>query len=95
MVRMEILLNLEVLLDEVIEEYGENTGYYKPAISWSNFNRLASYEKYRYWENSVEINPFLNNKNISKDTLKSVIYNEYLHQIYSGHGKAFKKKSFS
>lgn len=84
--------NLEVLLDEVIKEYGDNKGYIKPNIRWSNFNRLYSFGEYRYWDNVIEISPFLNDKRIDIETLKSVIYHEYLHQEYKEHNKDFRKK---
>lgn len=84
--------DLEVLLDEVIKEYGFNKGYIKPNIRWSNFNRLYSFGEYRYWDNTIEISPFLNNKKIDKETLKSVIYHEYLHQQYAEHDNNFIKK---
>lgn len=84
--------NLQILLDDVISEYGENKGYHKPTISWSKFNRLSSFGEYKYWENTIEISPFLNDKRISIETLKSVIYHEYLHQIYADHNSSFRKK---
>lgn len=84
--------NLEVLLDEVIKEYGHNKGYIRPNIRWSNFNRLYSFGEYRYWDNTIEISPFLNDKKIDKETLKSVIYHEYLHQEYKEHNKDFNKR---
>ena len=84
--------NLEVLLDEVIKEYGYNKGYIKPNIRWSNFNRLYSFGEYRYWDNTIEISPFLNDKRIDVETLKSVIYHEYIHQEYSEHNKDFNKR---
>lgn len=87
-----MIYNLELLLDEVITEYGENKEYYKPTIAWSKFNRLSSFGEYKYWENSIEISPFLDDKQINKDTLKSVIYHEYLHQGYFDHNNAFRKK---
>lgn len=84
--------NLEVLLDEVIKEYRLNKGYIKPNIRLSNFNRLYSFGEYRYWNNTIEISPFLNDKKIDKETLKSVIYHEYLHQEYKEHNKDFNKR---
>lgn len=84
--------NLEVLLDEVIKEYGDNKEYIKPNIRWSNFNRLYSFGEYRYWDNVIEITPFLNDEKIGIETLKSVIYHEYLHQKYKEHNKDFRKK---
>lgn len=84
--------NLEVLLDEVIKEYGYNKGYIKPNIRWSNFNRLYSFGEYRYWDNTIEISSFLNDKKIDKETLKSVIYHEYLHQEYKEHNRDFNKR---
>lgn len=88
----EMTYNLETLLDEVIKEYGDNKGYIKPNIRWSNFNLLYSFGDYRYWDNVIEISPFLNDKRIGKETLKSVIYHEYLHQKYKDHNKVFIKK---
>ncbi len=89
---IEMINNLQLLLDDVISEYGENKGYYKPTISWSKFNRLSSFGEYKYWENAIEISPFLNDKRISIETLKSVIYHEYLHQMYFEHNNGFRKK---
>lgn len=84
--------NLDNLLDEVIKEYGANKGYVKPRIRWSNFNSIYSFGVYRYWDNVIEISPFLNNKNIDTETLKSVIYHEYLHQKYREQNKGFREK---
>jgi hypothetical protein len=81
--------NLKVLLDEVIKEYGYNKGYIKPNIRWSNFNRLYSFGEYRYWDNTIEISHSLNDKKINVETLKSVIYHEYLHQEYQEHNRDF------
>lgn len=87
-----MVYDLNVLLDEVIKEYGENKGYYKPTISWSRFNQLYALGEYQYWSNAINISPFLNNKKIEKETLKSVIYHEYIHQKYSEHNSGFKKR---
>lgn len=84
--------DLQLLLNEIIEEYGINVGYNKPSICWSNFNRLYSFGEYQYWLNNIEISRFLENDLIDKDTLKSVIYHEYLHQKYEKHDSNFKKK---
>ena len=87
-----MVYNLETLLNEVIKEYGFNKGYIKPNIRWSNYNRLYSFGEYRYWDNTIEISPFLNDKKINVETLKSVIYHEYLHQEYQEHNKYFNKR---
>ena len=87
-----MVYNLETLLNEVIKEYGSNKGYIKPNIRWSNFNRLYSFGEYRYWDNKIEISPFLNDDRIDVETLKSVIYHEYLHQEYQEHNKDFNKR---
>lgn len=84
--------NLETLLNEIIKEYGSNKGYIKPNIRWSNYNRLYSFGEYRYWDNTIEISPFLNDDKIDVETLKSVIYHEYLHQEYQEHNKDFNKR---
>jgi len=47
------------------------------------------------WENNIEISRFLDNDSISIDTIKSVIYHEYLHQKYAEHDSSFKKKETS
>ena len=69
-----------------------NKGYIKSNIRWSNFNRLYSFGEYRYWDNTIEISPFLNVKKTDKETLKSVIYHEYLHQEYKKYNKDFNKR---
>lgn len=84
--------NLQKLLDEIIEEYGINKGYKKPNVCWSEFNRLCTYGEYQYWLNKIEISKFLDNDLVGKDTLKSVIYHEYLHQMHEKHDSSFKKK---
>jgi hypothetical protein len=53
--------DLQLLLNEIIEEYGINEGYKNPNICWSNFNRLYSYGEYQYWLNNIEISKFLDN----------------------------------
>lgn len=34
------MIDLQALLDDVIATYGENKGYLKPTIQWSEENRL-------------------------------------------------------
>lgn len=84
--------DLEVLLDGVIKEYVENKGYIKPNIRWSNFNRLYFFAEYKYQDNIIEISPFLDDVKIGIETLKSVIYHEYLYQEYKEHNNDFRKK---
>jgi len=85
------MIDLQALLDDVIATYGENKGYWKPTIQWSKENRLWLLGEYQYWLNRILISRLLNTDKVSKETLKAIIYHEYMHQIYTEHPVAFEK----
>ena len=86
------MIDLQALLDDVIATYGENKGYLKPTIQWSEENRLWLVGEYQYWLNRILISRLLNTDEVSKETLQAIIYHEYLHQIYVEHPDAFEKR---
>lgn len=84
--------DLQKLFDSVIKEYGINEGYRIPTISWSAENFFSRYGEYEYHTNNIIISNLLDTAKVSENAIKSVIYHEYIHQIYSDHNAAFNQK---
>ncbi len=85
------MIDLQALLDDVIETYGENKGYRKPTIQWSEENMLWRYGEYQYWLNRILVSRLLNTDKVSKKALQSIIYHEYTHQVFIDHSPEFQK----
>jgi len=86
------MYNLNLLLDEVIENYETPKGYKRPSIVWSLENFYQGFGMYQYWTNSIIISRLLNTDKVSKEAIMSVIYHEIWHQEKDEHTAAFKKK---
>lgn len=72
--------NLQVLYEEVLEQYYKTDKYIIPTISWSNEYMLSRYGEYQLWKNHIIISKALNTDQVSDMAVKSVIYHELLHQ---------------
>lgn len=82
-------IDLSRLLLEIIDTYGKNEGYPVPTISWSNDNMLSRYGEFQFWHNHIIVSRLMNTNKLSEGAIKSVIFHEYTHQMYSNHGKKF------
>ena len=84
--------NLQVLYEEVLEQYYKTDKYIIPTISWSNEYMLSRYGEYQLWKNHIIISKALNTDQVSDMAVKSVIYHELLHQELVEHNKELYKK---
>lgn len=87
----EFNINLDILLNEVVNEFGKNQGYEIPRISWSKENMLFRFAEYQFANNHIIISRLLNSHNVSERAIKSIIYHEYCHQIEQEHNGTFEK----
>lgn len=82
-------VDLNRVLQDVIDKYGQNEDYPVPDIVWSDRKSYSIYGEYQYWNNRIVVNRLLNNRRVSYEALKSVIYHEYTHQVISDHNEEF------
>ena len=81
--------DLNKLLKNVVSEFGKNELYDIPTISWSEENMLSRFGEYQYWKNHIIISCYLNSDEVTDRAVESVIYHEYMHQVYREHTKEF------
>lgn len=85
-------MDLEQMLYEVIDCYGKNEGYAIPTISWSEENMVSRYGEYQFWRNHIFVSNLLQSDAISEMAIKSVIFHEYTHQMFTEHNKDFNSR---
>ena len=85
-------MDLEQMLYEVIDCYGKNEGYAIPTISWSEENMVSRYGEYQFWRNHIFVSNLLQSDAISIKAIKSVIFHEYTHQMFTEHNKDFNSR---
>ena len=83
------MYDLDVILDEVRENYYASNVLPRPTISWSNEYWTGFYGKYTLFDNHIEISRILNTEEISYEALASVVYHESLHQDFKDHDRKF------
>lgn len=81
--------DLNKLLKNVIMEFGKNELYEVPTIGWSEENMLSRFGEYQYWKNHIIVSNYLNTDDISDRAVESIIYHEYMHQLYRIHSEEF------
>lgn len=84
--------SLPQLLHEVIAQYGCSPLLPPPTIDWSQEETFQFFGSYQPYHNHILISRVLDHPAVTPLQLKSVIYHELIHQVYSEHNKAFKKR---
>lgn len=83
--------DLKKLLNNVVMEFGKNELYKIPTIGWSEENMISRFGEYQYWKNHIIISNYLDTDEVSDRAVESVIYHEYMHQVYREHTEDFEE----
>jgi len=83
------MYNLYEILDEVRTKYYSSTNLEPPTICWSDEFFTNYFGVYNYFDNNIIISKILNNSDVTREMLASVVYHESLHQDFPEHDRKF------